>query len=990
MSPFPTLDAFLGSGGSGAGKLDVPAGTLTAGQTKAVGVNGPSKAVVALDVIDPATVLLKPAANPTSTNSVPVFDVDGTLLGWQPNYGSVALDATGATAGQVAVYDTASGKFLPATRSFAGLNVTAIKTAAYVAVAQDYVRVNSLSATVPVTLPTSPTQGMRVVVQRTDTGYDTASITNLYASDGTTLLYQLQPGQIIDCYYDGTKWVLVQPDYPTNVFTPPMTNADDTFSPSFRKNPAHIRQPYRTGLAYWTATTDFRTGPTTNIVETTESDPYTPGGATPRFEVTSVSGGSTSFTRAYWLASPVDLSDAIIRFVHKVGWITGSRTGWQNLKLQFSSDRFATANYHEMSLNPAQIPVDFYLPSGGGTKTALTAVGAGADLTAVNAVRLSAAVNQSMKFYWSPVSLDFIPNTSTKGKMILRADDGFADHVKTLLPLLRQYGWAAALAPNIGQTDGITPESLRRAQQVFGAQVMTHSYSNSEHNSTAVGAGGPQLKSVLLKARFAQATYGLTGGDHFGWWGGLSANLSNYRTIKQFFVSGQYNTSATAGTGQVQVETLPPVDPHLMNCWLFGAGDTVAQLTTYAQNIAAQKGVGCLIFHNTGPTFPAVIAGFLAVLDGMRDVIDVVTTEEALRPWMSSSPLPASPFAVPGVPTLTGTQGAGTANLSWTRPASNGAPITRYAVYRSTTSGANFALLATVDATNGTEPMYTDTTVTAGTAYYYKVAARNAAGDSATSPQASVAAVANPTRPSTPTAVALPAGWWRAEDITGVANGAAVTTIPDASGNSLPMTTGGSPTLLTGALNGKPAVRHVTGGANQYARANGVPITADNATVIVVGRSSAVVRQTWAGSMATGGNSTNTNCFDLTSQADGTPQCGPSRTTSNQASAPYPLPPSTWGVVAGSIDTAANGHVTKTSVNGQVQTITPGTYTAATAPGAFGVGGALQSDTNRGGTAFADLDWCEALVFTTALSDADRKVWVKYLATTYGLPVYAY
>jgi PKD repeat protein len=79
--------------------------------------------------------------------------------------------------------------------------------------------------------------------------------------------------------------------------------------------------------------------------------------------------------------------------------------------------------------------------------------------------------------------------------------------------------------------------------------------------------------------------------------------------------------------------------------------------------------------------------------------------------------------------------------LSWTPPASNGgSAITNYTIYRGTTSGGE-----TVLATIGDILYYTDTNVTDGQLYYYKVSAINAVGTGANSIEAS----ATPTKPTT-------------------------------------------------------------------------------------------------------------------------------------------------------------------------------------------------------------------------------------------------
>jgi fibronectin type 3 domain-containing protein len=99
--------------------------------------------------------------------------------------------------------------------------------------------------------------------------------------------------------------------------------------------------------------------------------------------------------------------------------------------------------------------------------------------------------------------------------------------------------------------------------------------------------------------------------------------------------------------------------------------------------------------------------------------------------------------SAPGAPTLSSaTGGNASVVLAWSAPASDGgASITGYRIYRGTTSGAQ-SLLATTGNLTG----YTDTSLTNGTTYFYKVAAVNAAGEGALSSERSAipATVPNP------------------------------------------------------------------------------------------------------------------------------------------------------------------------------------------------------------------------------------------------------
>ena len=99
--------------------------------------------------------------------------------------------------------------------------------------------------------------------------------------------------------------------------------------------------------------------------------------------------------------------------------------------------------------------------------------------------------------------------------------------------------------------------------------------------------------------------------------------------------------------------------------------------------------------------------------------------------------------------------------------------------------------------TNVTTTSYTDTSATNNRTYYYVVSAVNAIGESAQ------------LRPGQRQPLAL-AVWFKADAITGLANGAAMSAWADLSGNgcnAMQLLSGNQPTYVTGAMNGLPVVR---------------------------------------------------------------------------------------------------------------------------------------------------------------------------------------
>ena len=105
---------------------------------------------------------------------------------------------------------------------------------------------------------------------------------------------------------------------------------------------------------------------------------------------------------------------------------------------------------------------------------------------------------------------------------------------------------------------------------------------------------------------------------------------------------------------------------------------------------------------------------------------------------------------VPGAPSLTSaTPGNASVSLAWSAPASGGGAITGYRVYRSTSPGTQ-TLLTTL----GNVTSWTNTGLTNGTTYYYKVSALNAVGEGGLSNERSATPAAAATVPGAPTLTA--------------------------------------------------------------------------------------------------------------------------------------------------------------------------------------------------------------------------------------------
>jgi fibronectin type 3 domain-containing protein len=182
----------------------------------------------------------------------------------------------------------------------------------------------------------------------------------------------------------------------------------------------------------------------------------------------------------------------------------------------------------------------------------------------------------------------------------------------------------------------------------------------------------------------------------------------------------------------------------------------------------------------------------------------VVTASNAIGEGPPSNEASAKPATVPDAPgNLQAIAGNRTVTIQWSGPAfDGGAPVTNYKIYRGTVSGST-SLLTTV----GPVGSYTDTGVTNGVRYYYRVAAVNRVGEGSPSSEASAAPTSGPSVPGVPRNLQATAG-----------NGVVTLrwSAPASDGGSLitnyTVYRGVSPTSLTILAEGKNALSLFDGG----------------------------------------------------------------------------------------------------------------------------------------------------------------------------------
>ena len=208
--------------------------------------------------------------------------------------------------------------------------------------------------------------------------------------------------------------------------------------------------------------------------------------------------------------------------------------------------------------------------------------------------------------------------------------------------------------------------------------------------------------------------------------------------------SAPQSLGATAGSGSVSLTWKPPAT---------NGGAAITGYNVYRGTSAGGESatpvatnVSTTSFTDTGLTNGTTYYYTVAAVNSAG--VSPQSGEASATPVAMQATAPSAPQS------LTATGGSGSVSLSWATPSSNGgAPITGYDVYRGTSAGGESA---TPIATNVSATSFTDTGLTNGTTYYYKVAAVNAVGLSPQSGEAS--ATPQATVPSAPSGLVASGG----------------------------------------------------------------------------------------------------------------------------------------------------------------------------------------------------------------------------------------
>lgn len=337
--------------------------------------------------------------------------------------------------------------------------------------------------------------------------------------------------------------------------------------------------------------------------------------------------GASSATVTKTLAAPVDISNSIMRVGVR---LSNLRDGVAQCRVEASSNNFADSNYKYFIMNARNEfrvgTVDIWDTVGTGPADwGVSGTGASGDLTAIDAVRVRFQRDVGADIYLSLGYIDHEVITSTKAKCVIWLDDGFPIHWSEAADILTSYGFRATIAPNILEPTAMSPTHMRYLQEHHGWQVAEHARTVAEHTTIT----GDALRQNLGNSRHALNSLGLSGGDDFAWWGGLSRDLPNTRESRKMFRTSRL---AIARVG----ETLPPVNPHATTAQQYLAGMSwTTDLQPWAEKAIVNKGVAQFVFHATTFTMQ-ILAEACEWLNANRASIDVVTWNEAIQPYVES------------------------------------------------------------------------------------------------------------------------------------------------------------------------------------------------------------------------------------------------------------------------------------------------------------------------------------------------------------------
>jgi hypothetical protein len=279
----------------------------------------------------------------------------------------------------------------------------------------------------------------------------------------------------------------------------------------------------------------------------------------------------------------------------------------------------------------------------------------------------------------------------------------------------RKFGFGAGMAPgaptSVVGTFGDQQVSVAFSEPAqIGTGIPTYTATSSPGGFTASGASSPLVVTGLSNG--TSYTFTVTATNNFG----STTSAPSSAVTPAVAPSTPGAPTPTRGDTQVSLTWTAPSNGG-------------SAITDYLVQYSSDSGSTWTTFADgTSATTSATVTG---LTNGTSYVFRIAAVNIAGTSSYSSASTAVTPAGVPVAPAApTPTAGNASVSLSWTAPSANGSAITDYKIYYATSAGGTYTLFSD---TVSTTTSVTVTGLTNGTAYFFKVAAVNAVGDSALS-----------------------------------------------------------------------------------------------------------------------------------------------------------------------------------------------------------------------------------------------------------------
>ena len=263
-----------------------------------------------------------------------------------------------------------------------------------------------------------------------------------------------------------------------------------------------------------------------------------------------------------------------------------------------------------------------------------------------------------------------------------------------------------------------------------------------EWTAPANDGGSPITGYNVYRSATETGTYSLIGSPTEPTF--MNVGLTNGQTY--WYEVGAVN-EAGEGARTAPVSSVPFTTPDAPTGLMATAGDSSVTLSWTAPAFDGGRAIDYYVVYKDSFALTDHPTGLSILITGLtngQSYSFTVAAHNFAGVGAISDAASTTPRAAPEAPTgLTATPGNSQITLGWSAPTSEGgSAITNYNIYRSTTSGGE-AILDTIGNVLG----YTDSGLTNGQTYFYRVSAVNAAGESPLSNEATATPVTVPTAP---------------------------------------------------------------------------------------------------------------------------------------------------------------------------------------------------------------------------------------------------